>query len=89
MNATETTYPELTAGLVEQVRNLPAEGLQSLKKLLEEEEQAERKFRKAEWAEILSRVDAYDRGELKAYDYEEFVERLQQRIADLGGKVPS
>ena len=89
MTATETIYPELSADLVEQVKHLPAEGLQSLRKLLEDEEQLEQNFRMEQWAEILSRVEAYDRGELQAYDSKEVEQRLHQRIADLKRKAQS
>jgi len=62
MNGIETRYPESTADLVEQVRNLPAAGLESLERLLDEARVADTQHEVDVRAEI-RRIEAYDRGE--------------------------
>jgi len=63
MTRTETLHPELSADLVEQVRNLPTAGLESLERLLDEARVADAQHEVDVRAEIIGRIEAYDRGE--------------------------
>lgn len=87
MNATEATYPELSADLVEKVYNLSPKGLEALRKLVEREQEEEAKGRRQMWDEILRDVAAYDRGEMKAYTLEEMTGRIERKIAALKSGV--
>ncbi len=80
MTATETLHPELTADLVERVVNLSPEAMDSLSRLLEDERRADEAYEAEVRAELLRRVEAYDRGEIKAYDWREVTERLEARL---------
>lgn len=81
MTATETVYPELTADLVEQVCNLPAEGLEALRRLVERQTDEIANSRRQMWHKIQLDLAAYDRGEMKAYTFEEMTERIRSKIA--------
>ncbi len=81
MTATETLHPELTADLVDRVANLSPEAQASLSTFLERERALEAEYQRGVWVEIRRRLDAYDRGELKASDWEDVEKRLVQKIA--------
>ena len=89
MNATETTYPELSADLVEQVRHLPTEGLQSLARLLEDERRADEAYEAEVRAELLRRIDAYDRGEMPASDWREASARVEAKLKAAFPEAPA
>ena len=81
MPATETPITELPADLVERVRSLTPSEKVLLAKLSEMEEAVDAAaYHREVWAEIRRRLDAYDRGELKAYDWKDVEARLQQKI---------
>ncbi len=80
MTATETLYPELSADLVEQVRNLPAAGIDSLTRLLHEQRELDEAYETELRAELLRRIEAYDKGEIKAFDWRDATEQLEARL---------
>ncbi len=81
MAATETLHPELPADLVERVATLSPAAQASLSTFLERERALEAEYQRGVWAEIRRRMEAYDRGELKASDWEDVEKRLVQKIA--------
>ncbi len=89
MTTTETMYPELSADLVEQVRHLPAEGLQSLSRLLEDERRADEAYEAVVKAELLRRIDAYDRGEMPASEWREASARVEAKLQAAFPEAPA
>ena len=80
MALTEAQYPELSADLVEQVRNLPTDGLESLERLLEEARSADIEHEAGVRAEVICRIEAYDRGEIQASDWREVSARVEAKL---------
>ena len=89
MTATETIYPELSADLVEQVRNLPAAGLESLERLLDEARSADVEHEAGIRAEVIRRIEAYDRGEVQASDWREASARVEAKLRAAFPEAPA
>lgn len=83
MTATETLHPELTVDLVERVVNLSPEAMKSLERLWESGRSATADERREFSDEIRRRLEAYDRGEVRAVDGEAVVERLKEKIRQM------
>lgn len=89
MTTTETPHAELSADLLERVGNLSPAAKKSLGGLLEQDAAEEAQYNRELWSEIRRRLDAYDRGEIKAVDGAEVLERLRERIRTMEAGVPA
>lgn len=69
MTATETHESELSADLIERIRNLSPAAKKSLGGILEQDATAEAAYDRDLRTEMRRRLDAYDRGELAAHDW--------------------
>ena len=86
---TETLHPELTADLVERVANLSPAARASLSTFLERERILEADYRREVSLEIRRRIEAYDRGVIRAVDGEIVMERLREKIRVMqAGAIP-
>jgi|GEM_PF-3225598 len=83
MTATDTLHPELTADLVERVANLSPEAFGRLREIRDSEAKLEADYNAAVRTEILARIEAYERGEIKAVDGSEVLARLELKIEAL------
>ena len=83
MTATETLHPELTADLVERVASLSPEAFDRLREIRDAESKLDAEYNAAVRTEILSRIEAYERGEIKAVDGAEVMARLELKIEAL------
>ena len=72
---------------MEKVCNLSPKGSEALRKLVEREQEEEAKGQRQMWDQILRDVAAYDRGEMKAYTFEEMTERIERKVAALESGV--
>ncbi len=80
MIATDTLHPELTTDLVERVASLSPEAFDSLREIREQGRRTGAEYAVAVRAEILGKIEAYERGEIKAVEGAEVMARLELKI---------
>ncbi len=80
MITTEKPHAELSADLLERVGNLSPAAKKSLGGLLEQDAVEEAQYTRELWSEIRRRLDAYDRGEEPAHDWQDVAASIRTQM---------